>query len=776
MKVLDWIKNLSTTEAAEILAIITACVSACSWIIKRLSHREYKRVVYYNSRAIFTDRIDSLQEITTSLRERKRIINIYGKRGIGKSAFLRYFCDLTNHRLTKENKKTAVPKGKLRLINGLAIYIHLSGDGTQSVDAQIVSQIVDAGSTISEIAFNIAKTKYKHIYIVIDNINNIGLSKEVETIIDIFLSSSQKYCFIVGSIEKLPFLNFSNESQIKYIELHTFSKNDLFDFAKNNGKSIPSECLARVLDFSDGLPVFITLLLSNSSDMLSSIQYDKGRINSYIRRIIGDLNERCQTLAQYIAFLSITNSITSVNRLKELCDVNIEDLLSLDHSSLIELNRRNGSIKMHELFRNYFCYHHPITKDIIDKVYEFFLSSGSLYEQAYYSIFQDAETNDGIIKAAIDRGINEENYAFLIMLGEHFKQIHYLELSDASMRETTFLNIIYGYVEGLIGVGDYPAAREVIDRTKISARSFSSDLQFRFSISVANLYHLQNDYEEAIATYQILLDHARSDNHFNLYQSQCLYGIAHSLRHKGYDLEQSIVKYDEAILYAEQFGQNSIVIKCMREKLIILLCQNRISEAKTLHQKIWLQIKHLPKDGYKQTRLSVLKTEANYLLSTRKNKSELELTLLNKVYSEYKAQRKRLQYNLCFQIGEHFRSIGDLKSAEDYYNMSLSFSKKIHDRNLESLSTIAIIICELAGETYDKKILVESTINCIELCDKHELYTNKLLAEVLLAYLDNTCPDAFTTSELKRIKYYRALKLVDSMCKESLQQLDLYLM
>ena len=57
-----------------------------------------------------------------------------GKRGIGKSAFLRFFCDSVNHKLNRLNKNK---RKRLKIGKGIAIYIELSSYGNTSIVEQI---------------------------------------------------------------------------------------------------------------------------------------------------------------------------------------------------------------------------------------------------------------------------------------------------------------------------------------------------------------------------------------------------------------------------------------------------------------------------------------------------------------------------------------------------------------------------------------------------------------------------------------------------------------
>ena len=123
---------------------------------------------------------------------------------------------------------------------------------------------------------------------------------------DILFSHSPKFCVIVGSIEKQPFINSINENIIKYVQLNTFDENDIFDFAENNNCDIPPNMIQKVLSFSEGLPIFVSLFLKNNEEYLS---FSSERIDKYLERIFDDLSSQSKQIALFIAFLSITNAI-----------------------------------------------------------------------------------------------------------------------------------------------------------------------------------------------------------------------------------------------------------------------------------------------------------------------------------------------------------------------------------------------------------------------------------------------------------------------------------
>lgn len=775
---MDYANEIQIIETiSSVLAIFTAIGGLIIGAYRIIKNR-YKSATYYVSRGVFSDRVDVLRDLVNCLRAGTKVINIYGKRGIGKSAFLRFFCDFTNHKLNRENRKQRYKGRRIRRIIGRSIYIHLTGTGTESIDDQIATQIVGHGNTITEIAKHLPeKIRYGKIIIVIDNVNNAGLSKDIEAAMDTFFAYSQRYRIIVGSIEKQPFLNISKQDSIGYIELPVFGEEDLFDFAKKNTKGIPSSYLSKILDFSEGLPVFISLLLSNDIDVLSDITFDGQRMDRYLGRIIDELDETLHKLALYIGFLSITNSVLAIHLLKDIgVDLPPNCFEKLENYALIEYDADKETVKMHELFRNYICRYFRSEKPIVLSIYEYYCHAGSVFEQAYYLIMLDIDVTDTTISTAVKQAISHENFAFLIMLGEHYKRLYDWQYAASNLSEEMFLIVIYGYIEGLIGVGNYPAAQEVIDKCKVPARSPKSDIQFLFSLTTAQLYHLQNHYELAIASYEILLTHTHICDKFNKYEAKCLWGIAHSLRHEGKDLDSAVMYYDQSIEAATRLNRKSEIIKSMREKLTILLCRDQMEEAKILHQKICLLVKGLPKDGYIATRLSFLKTEVTYMRAIGDKNASLQYRLLLKVHSSYKNQRKRLQYNISFLFGEYYRKKGNTTLAKENYAAALIFSRKNHDRNLETLSQIALILCDIAGNINRRSNFEEILINCMTICEECSLHTNRLLAEIILAYIQDKPVDESIILELERLRYESLVYTARNLSAERLKSLDLYLM
>lgn len=757
---------------------VLATVAGTMWATIKATKRyfENKKIelnTYYIARGVFSDRLGSLNELQRAVNSNARIINVYGKRGIGKSAFLRFFCDSVNHKLNRLNKKT---RKKLKIGKGIATYIELSSYGNASIVEQILNTVATKDVTFAQyIDELLSKTlRKKKIYIVLDNVNTNALGKEIETVVDILFSHSPKFCVIVGSIEKQPFINSINENIIKYVQLNTFDENDIFDFAENNNCDIPPNMIQKVLSFSEGLPIFVSLFLKNNEEYLS---FSSERIDKYLERIFDDLSSQSKQIALFIAFLSITNAIIKFQLLQHfMCSISENDLEELENSSLIEYDKANANIKMHELFRNYIVKKCNNEKDIIGLIYNYYNNDNKIFEKTYYLLMLNYENRNSEIIRVIEKAIDGEKYSFLLLLGEHYKLLYDWNNQRSGIESKTFLYVIYGYVSGLIGVGNYPAAREVIDTCRISANNLETILQFRFSLLTAQLYHLQNEYDLSIETYNILLNNIGENELFQKYEAKCLWGIAHSLRHKGYDLDGAIDYYDRSIETAIRLGRESEVLKSMMEKLNIYMLQNKVENARELHNEIVRRIHNLPSGMYKGTKNSFNKLESRYVRIMLNTNIELQFNLLQKTLNEYKNQKKRLQYNTYFEFGEYYRKHERYEKAKEHYNKALAFSKQNNDYNLKTLSQIALIVLDISIGNYVSEQLIPTIIETIRESETKNLYTNKLLAEMILSFLQNETPDASVLSEFIRLAYISAVDVYNENSYIAYKGLNLFLM
>lgn len=733
---------------------------------------------YYVQGNVFTDRTESLEQLTSSVRAGKRVINVYGQRGIGKSALLKYYCDMVNKLLERKNVRQDGSKFRSNVKE--AYYIELSGFASSDFGSQIANVALrDKDASWNDFLDRVSRrARRKKVLVVFDNVNNAALARQIESIISGCLACSDNVIVVVGSIEELALLSMDDLSQVETIPLDLFNEGDLFDFAEKNGRNISEAMLSQILDFSSGLPVFISLLLENSAEGLSPISYTSSRMKEYLCRILDDLGEEDRRLALHIGLLSASRPILPISLLDELaCSYTQDSLIRLESSSLLELNGDEGTIRMHELIKNLICQIGQNETSIIKGILEYYTDRGMVYEQAYYLILLGDDQREHDICHAIDAAIEEENYSFLLLLGEHYKLFQdFSRRPRNGLSEESFLSIIYGYVEGLLGVGNYPAAREVVDKCKISTRKPDSEMQFRLSLSTAKLYQLENNYTESIATFGILLEESRNDARFSCHEAKCLWGIAHSMRHMGSDYVTALEYYDQSSNVGSRAGQYGIVLNNLREKMPVLLLLERFNEAKCLMEDINALLKTIPIDTCLPERISLKRAEATYLRVTDESMGIKSLYLTESALEDYKKLNKRLQYDAYFEIGEFYRLSGKYALACKNYRKGLVFSRKNKDQNMESFCLVALVLTAMAdGKTPDNDIVTDMA-NLLPDIQRHKLLVNSALMKGSIAIARDMPADGDDITTLEASGYAAAANLFRRPSLRAFRDTSLFLM
>lgn len=755
------IEFFSMSNIVNVLTIITSIITICG-VLYSLKQSHLKIYTQYILDNIFIDRKATLCEVSNAIRKKNLVVNIFGKRGVGKSNFLRFYCDANNHKLKKRDRKilrkqfsNSSEYKSIFLHRSKTFYIEISGYQSRNDLNNQISEIVTGKSNFSniEVAEKLRKAFvfYKRIIIIIDNVNTPGLEKELENIIKLFFSVSPKFYFVIGSIKELNLVGLLNISH-KNIELSNFEEDDVREFMSHNYPQINCNILADILKISEGLPILVNLYLKGIKE--NGVCNSNIPVKKYVHEIVTNLSDNELELTQVIALLSITKASIPIELLNYIIsDYKVSDIVALEDNALIEYHPIKREIKMHEIFRDIINSSYIIQEQkYILKLFKYFKENSTEYESAYYAILvEDIKTKDLIIPT-IEKAILSENYSFLLLFGEHIKNIFGLQTKIGNVSNETFYTILLGYLEGLIGIGDYPAAKEIIDKCALTIRENSTLTQLKLSLVIANLYHLQNQYQEAIASYELLINeinHAEDRNVMCKYEATCLWGIAHSYRHEGLNYALAELYYREAIETAKTTNQRSIMLKCYFELVTIYILQNKQDAASLELDVINKIFTELPTDQYVYTRIAYNKICARYMRVFNSDSTVDDLELLQVVLKEYELQKKRLQYNTFFDIGEYYRHQSEYERAIENYSISLNFSRKNHDKNLDTMSRLGLILCTIAQKLND-----DSTIELLrdieKECIENHLYTNKVFAELIL---DSLCNNKLSQESRNNLKY-----------------------
>lgn len=771
-----------TYKIVGILASLTVVITFISQIIIPNKKRQL------SDHQKFTDRKKQLNLLVTTIVNGSRIINVYGKKGIGKSYFLKYFSDLVNKKISKKeitsSKYYELKNIRKQIKKSYVIYYELN---EYTKESEIISDFTSTfANRFSKNPYKSFKNiirnlfYYKKIIIIFDNITNECLENAVESIINSLLPYSKKLVFVVGSIDYLTFPKL-NGSKIK-IQVDEFGKSEIEEYSINCGNQLTEDNLNSIINVSNGLPILVDLMISNKSYNVFNEVLEK-----YIENLFNQIKLSDQYLAKILitlSLLSLVNSNVSLSLLNSISDeilVNRQSVQKLNMLSVIKYNEKEDSIKVHDIIRDYLVYEYAQRDyyDLIEQLVNYYIQKKDYDSCSVYSVLLNRKSYDkckSIIKKCVEKAMETENYSYLLALGNHyFKSI---VPEDNSM----FYLISYGYISALLSVGDYPSAKKFCDEKKLALTVAVDENQMDLALQIANLYHLQSNYLLAIDSYNILLGLNNKSIKNNEYASNCYLKIAHAYRH--------MAEYDEAQKYyflaIENTRNKAVIITAYLELSVIYLFNNKLLNDNpyfdNLDELFDRAEKLLKEDNNHSLYLLYLRNYARYLISIDDNSQFIDtiFNCLNKALKGYEQLKKRLIYTMNFEFGEYYRRLCDNEKSIEYYNISLFFSYRNGDKNLETMSYIGIILSELqCGIHYftkSKKEQIELLVKCIELSDKHHLKMNSILSHILLKYINT---NSFSDNEyqlLSQINLKKVAMILKNRDNKALNTVQLFMM
>lgn len=710
--------------------------------------QELQPIIQFNS-DVFTDRKSVIDDIFDMIKGGKQVINIYGKKGIGKSSVLKFLSDGINNISSKSNRnKWYYFEPHLDITNSLRVnYIELSAQvSLKKVLGSYYS--IDKGS-LEEIIKKLKTFNYNNLklLLILDNVNNESLFQEIMDFVEIAFSLDFDCCIIVGSVKKCPLFKLS-QNYHQAFDLKPFDEDTIEQYAVNNNVSVDKSTIHSIKQMSSGLPIYVKLLLKQTINYKGCQEYTD--MENYIHLLLLEIqnsNDNKFNLIIYIALLSIiydSNPGTPIAEISKFVKIrNIDEVLDAieDNFSILEHRRDCSSVRMHDIIRDSIIKRELSNNtNKVRKILNSF-SEREYQKKCFYILLLEKKyknTKDESIKVieTIKKAVENEDYLFLLSLGEHFMNFHFLGDYDINNCKDLYIAVIWGMIEAYIGVGNYPDAMAAIRKCKTmpSIRSDNkSELHLRLLLTFANLKHLMNNYDDAIEDYDVILKAIDKYPNQDNYKTICYWGMAHSQKHIGKNLKMAIHNYDEAIRCGEQ---NMIYkLKSERERIISYFAISHVDKGKVLLDKLKKDLDTLPQNEYMDIRIAVDRCYVLYeLLENQLNKESL--TILEQARASYKKIGKRLEYDTLFELGEYYRKIECYEKASQHYLAARELSAKNKDHNLETMCSLAIILCELLLEHHSLADTYKQTlINIISTCKTYHLYRNELLAQVMLDFL-----------------------------------------
>ncbi|MCD7909333.1 MAG: glycosyltransferase, partial [Clostridium sp.] len=625
---------------------------------------------------VFTDRSEIIGKLFNCIESGVRIVNMYGKRGIGKSSILRFFNDGINGALSRVNSnKQGYFVNYSHIIDKIKVnYIDLSPHIEVTNALRSSLHATDSDDIFNFIVCNHILNSPSVNLFIFDDVSEVHLRDLFDFYKILTDSGKENFCLLIGSVSEFSFSELAVSLHHSF-DVIPFSKKEIAEYAMNHDIQYDDGFVEKIEELSSGLPLYVKFLLKKSINYKGIESFRD--METYLTDLLKELEHNspdCFKLTIYLALLSLTEESgkgVEVSKLQRYVHIDSikECIQYLENDySLLECNWVGRSLKMHDIIKDILIqitikYHKNIIREILCSI-----EKDNLYERSYYILLLDKEfasdeqENNEIIEA-IKTAVKNENYLFLVNIGRLFSKLHPLHEFDTINCNKLYVYILWGFIEGQIGVGDYPSAREVTDLIKFSIRGSEQDIEFKLSLAIAKLYHLQNDYQQAILMYTLIEQVAASNSRFLNYRISAFWGIAHSYRHEGKDYVMAMHFYDEAIAAAGSHLTSREWFKCKMEKISVLDCWEKFDEAEILLEEVRNVLSLYKEDEYVGTRISFKKSEARHLRISKKDYSKKVMTLLNEVLADYKQLKKRLQYNTLFDLGEYYRKNEDYKKA-----------------------------------------------------------------------------------------------------------------
>lgn len=739
---------------------------------------------YSGNHSQFTNRINEFQYISQKI-ETSTLINIFGDKGVGKSELLKMYSDMINGNLSKKigYDFTIIKKQK----NKRALYFDVS-DKTGATD--IISELcnrtfLNMSPSIENFIQNINNNfKNYMLIIIIDNINNQGIRRDMDRIMELYRRERPNDVFIIGSISRYISFKFPVEE----IEVLPFREKEIATLASRKQKKLSEEDLKNLFSFSQGLPIFLEIILNYSAEEKLSEKIAILNIKEYIfSEIINNLSDSSAEMLKCASFLNISRVELDSYLLTELGFEHVEDKIAeLKRYSMIITDPKSNSFKVHDRIAEIITdFYFKQAEETNSQIASYFKNHGYYREYVLHTLVSNRLVDEfqdviNIIKVELEN----ENLAFLISVGQlstKFNRSNYI----ANKIPEVYNLILYTYLYATMGIGDYINAASIVKNTnKIpsaisSITSINNQIEFDYHFLWADLEHLQNKYSNAIQNFEILREKALELGFLEL-ESKCVWGIAHSYRHQGKYLTRSYEFYCECEKLSRKHDQKKYLIKSLNGKICInLVWSNKQFEYEKIFNEIY---KIAEKDSSLQDTIYSTKKYHSIYLRRIKHYADAKIQIIEGLEG-FKRIGKRLIYNMHFELGEYYRDLEEYDSAFYNYNIACEFANKNLDKNLLTQSRLAILLTEIGADKryYNRQCStqIDEVLAIIEICEECDLHVNKIQSELVLLYLkDEKIQEHknYYSKYLHSQNLMQELDIYNNLSKEAIKHMQLILL
>lgn len=650
--------------------------------------------------ARFVDRDREIGELFDALPS-SRCVCCHGPQGAGKSYMLEYVADIINgHR----NPSSAQP---VRTGFGAALYFDLADSAGWD---QAVGQVLGASlggelRTWPQFVAEVDKAFGRRgVLLILDNLNSPGLGAAAGRAAYSFLATRSRDAVVLGSVDPLLVDNISPT----YLDIRAFDREAVSEFVASHGVALTDDDIGVLYDKSGGLPLLLRLLVSDRANPRGLRATEA--VDAFMQRIVTQgLDSATRRAVSYVALLALLDRRISPSELERLPIPDSRAHLAVaERRSLLSMGRRNGgdTIRLHDLVRDNAL--RILETEVADAALVLFqdaLRRMRPIEACIFAMFADpdqleAGEFDALVASVVSDAVETRNYALLDTLHRRSKQNHRLLrfIAGDEHRQDIFL---YAHAAELAGLGNYSAAEEELLATSIvRARPGSldslSEFQLELYFRLADITHLQNRYDEAVEMFRDLSAHAAAAGDRRR-EAMALWGVAHSMRHRGRDLDTALYVFDAAHEAADDSGDLVAKISAVTGATGIKVFTNTVSD-RDMEQLLCLEGAVLEADHLTGYLPKICKYQAQVAWCLGRRAEAMEIA--ERAISRALLTNDRALYNLYFERGEYLRLSGGSELGREDYRRVLEFGTGNGDRNLSANATLGLVASDLAAHAW----------------------------------------------------------------------------
>lgn len=719
------------TPISIILAAIAIIVIKELPRYKIINNRQYS----YDYR-LFVDRKSQIEEILKISRRGKSIINIFGISGIGVSEILKFTADIINKktpiniRIKYYNHITSAI-----LFRKIAWYFNVS----KIVDCESLVQLLCNDTLISSkhntnvltfaemMSLINKKIKKKGVVIILDEIYNDEQMRIVEAFIMRYFQFRPQDTFIIGSHEK----TLSYHLTYRHLEILKFTLDDLMVLAKAHSVELKENEGVQLFELSDGIPLFAYLLLRYYDKENGLCEDDL--IEYLNRELIPHLSTREKQLLYELSILNLSVDLLTIDFIQKFdSKIKESDMLTLDSKGLLRYQSKSKEVLMSKFqTKQYMCLIKNTT-NISYALYKFYKQNSVHHFALMYLLLSDFDEEDEpYFVENIELYLNNKDILTLsIILTPSIN----MSIDIKHTHPKIYLKYVYVCISMLSSCGNYLKAKEFINQLVVDGtliKRFDSDLndeEFEFYFQWADVLHLLNDYDEAIDIIEHLTTQAENRNETKRLPK--LYWMkAHCLRHQWKTPDESLNYYRMSEEISHTLGISEYIIRSLHGKICISLIRNDMTFDFISAFRELDEIYETEPEKWRQYLYTTYKYKSIYQRLNGNKAQALEY--LKKSLDGFISIGKRNIYDVYFEYGEFYRYYKDFANSIEHYRICLDFSSKNMDYNLQSLSELGIVLCELKDGKENDETIHDKLLNIQKKSKDKQLHLNNQYAKFI---------------------------------------------